>query len=140
MRAVILLAATLAPVAALAQVPGNSYLPQPDQKTAIARSITEGLEMGVPAKALAPWWNVVVLPATKTCAGGAYIEIEPVMRNLPTVGMDDFTANPRAPIITAGRATFDKDGVAQRQAPTGLTDDEKATLITYADLVKQGCI
>lgn len=152
MRA-LLIVLVLLPVAAFGQVPGNSYLPQPDEDTAYARSIAEGIEMGVPEKANVPWWAVVVIPKggvpqfdkdhqrlpTTACPGGVYIEIEPAMRVLPTVGMDDFTANPRAPVITAGVPVMDK-GQVQRAAATGLSGDERAALVSYADLAKQGCV
>ena len=96
---------------------GLSYLPQPDVATATARSVAEGVAMGIPDGS--PWWNVSTLQCT---AGPAvFIVFEPAAQST----YYDFTISPINP----------KTGAA-----TGLSDAEKLLVLTDTALAaQQGC-
>jgi len=145
---------------AFAQVTTNSYLPQSDLSTAAGRSQLEAQAMGATpdGKGNYPgWWEYRAYPCTK--GPTVFITIEAAPRQLATVGSDDFTANPRAPVIAAtGRSVLapavngrlnmvaemapvidQQTGKAQRAAPTGLSADEIIALVPYETMQSNGC-
>ena len=112
MRAALLIAALLLPGVAYA-APLSSCLPELDQPTALARSIAEGVAMGVTDGS--PWWGVAQNSTNQWC-----VVMEPLARG----NGYDFTANPIPSAI---------NGVAPNAVgnPTGLTAPELTTVIIF---------
>lgn len=113
MRVLVLAIALIAASPALAQTPGFFYLLEPDMATCTARSVQEGVAMGVTDGS--PWWYCVAIN------GQVYLAIE----TAPRATGYDFTQSPVAILgPNAGQAT-------------GLTAPEIAALVPSASLSTQ---
>lgn len=128
----------------------TSYFPVADLASGYAQSAVEAGAMGVPGNnpsctpnchdssgntlPISYWWVVQSIPAggivydqngvyqpSQSCLGGTYL----VMENAPRNTQYDFTSQPVNP--TTGQKT-------------GITDDQKASLVPGATMVSLGCL